>query len=57
MGVIARIPADIYREVRRIQKEYQMENGIEISFPKAMKLWEKRIRNKQKSIGRFPDFV
>jgi len=48
MGIIARIPKDIYKEIKEIQRKYKLENGIDISFPKAMRLWKKRLLKESK---------
>jgi len=57
MGIVVRIPRDVYKEVKKIQEQFRIENGVELEFSKAMKIWVKKIKNRGQPRGhRFPDF-
>lgn len=57
MGIVVRIPRDMYKEILEFQRRYR-ENGIDISFSQAAKMWYKNMKkfDTVPKKWRFPEF-
>jgi glutathionyl-hydroquinone reductase len=60
MSSVERIPRSFREKIKKIQKKVFEEEGRMVSFPEAVRIYEKEMDKLRKSLSkktRFPDFV